>query len=690
MVAMLAKLGGGVPTGWVRSLPVLPLQIYLILLALAVLVPALLFSGYLLTRFSAQDREQYEQRLRYAAQDLAQNIDRDLESIKTTLKTLAVSRPLAAGDFAEFHRQANDALGGSGLTILVLDRNLQQLVNTGVPFGTALPKSGDPETALKVLESKQPQVSDLFVGRLTRRPAVDVHMPMMRNGEVRYILIMSFTPERALSLLQALRLPKGWTTTLSDGKGKVIARSELHEQFVNTALPAKLLARRRDPTVFATTNLEGAPVLRAAAPLKQADWFAAVTVPMAMADASTRGSVKLAVASGIGLLLLSVAIAVGIGHLLATPITGLAETARALGEDAPVKAMNSPIKEVNQVSEALYFASVELEDRAFTNAKLAAIVRSSQDAIVAFGLDRRIQAWNAGAERMFGYSPKEALGQLYTMLVPSERRDEADQLASRVQAGEPMLSLETERVRKDGTVFPAHITISPVTASDGRLLAFSALLIDISARKAMEKQRDLLSHELLHRVKNTFAVVQAIARQTFKSSGQELPVFLGRLNALAATHDVLTESNWEGGELGALARNQLASYLAGPAPAIALSGPVVTLPREMAVPMGLVLHELATNAGKYGALSQPGGSIEVTWSVEGLENGTQVNLKWRERGGPNLDGDPKREGFGTLLIEQSLPEAQIERRFERDGFICTIMLMLHSKAESEADKPNLS
>ena len=109
-----------------------------------------------------------------------------MESIKTTLKTLAVSRPLAIADFAEFHRQANEALGGSGLIILVLDRNLQQLVNTGVPFGTPLPKTGDAETALKVLESKQPQVSDLFVGRITRRPAVDVHMPMMRNGEVRY------------------------------------------------------------------------------------------------------------------------------------------------------------------------------------------------------------------------------------------------------------------------------------------------------------------------------------------------------------------------------------------------------------------------------------------------------------------------------------------------------------------------
>src|SRR5437868_5286011 len=112
MVAMLVKLGG-VSTEWFRSLPVLPLQIYLILLALAVLLPALLFSGYLLTRFAAQDREQYEQRLHYAAQDLAQNIDRDLESIKTTLKTLAVSRPLANADFAEFHRQANEALGGS-------------------------------------------------------------------------------------------------------------------------------------------------------------------------------------------------------------------------------------------------------------------------------------------------------------------------------------------------------------------------------------------------------------------------------------------------------------------------------------------------------------------------------------------------------------------------------------------------
>src|SRR6476646_1992247 len=100
--------------------------------------------------------------------------------------------------------------------------------------------------------------------------------------------------------------------------------------------------------------------------------------------------------------------------------------------------MPTPIKEVNEVSDALYFASVELENRAFTDARLAAIVRSSQDAIVGFGLDLRIQAWNAGAERMFGYTPQEAIGQLYTMLVPPERRDEAAQLTSRITAGEPM------------------------------------------------------------------------------------------------------------------------------------------------------------------------------------------------------------------------------------------------------------
>jgi len=680
LVALLAKLGGRVPAGWIGSVPILPLNVSLVLLALAVVFPALLFSAYLLTRFAGQDREQYEQRLRYAGQDLAQSIDRDLEGIKTTLRTLAVSRPLGSGDFADFHRLANEALAGSGLIILVLDRTLQQVVNTSVPFGTPLPKTDDPATASRVLKTKQPQVSDLFVGHVMGRPALNVHMPMMRNGEVRYILIMSLTPERVLGILQALQLPKGWITTLIDSNGKVIARSELHEKFVNTPLPAEILARWHDPAVFATKN-EGTTVLHTAAPLRQADWIAAVTVPMALAEASTRGSVQVALVSGFGLLLLSAAVAVVAGRFLAAPITSLTEAARAIGEGSPVKTVASPIKEVNEVSEALYFASVELEDRAFTDARLAAIVRSSQDAIVGFGLDLRIQSWNAGAERIFGYAPQEAVGQLYSMLIPPERGDEANQVTSRIRAGEPLVSLETERVRKDGTIFPAHVTISPVLSPSGKLLAFSALLIDISARKAMEKQRDLLSRELLHRVKNSFAVIQSIAGHTFKSDREDFQIFQGRLHALAAAHDVLTQNNWQGGELGALARSQLASYLAGPVPAVTLSGPVVMLPREMAVPMGLVLHELATNAAKYGALSWQGGSVEVTWSIEPVAAGNQVRLRWRERGGPPVSDVPKQEGFGTMLIEQSLPEAEVERQFERDGFICAIKLPLHGTPE---------
>jgi two-component system CheB/CheR fusion protein len=284
---------------------------------------------------------------------------------------------------------------------------------------------------------------------------------------------------------------------------------------------------------------------------------------------------------------------------------------------------------------------------------------------------------------MFGYTPQEAIGQLYTMLVAPERREEAAQLTSRIRAGEPMISIETERVRKDGTIFPAHVTISPVMSSDRKLLAFSALLIDISARRGVERQRDLLSHELLHRVKNTFAVIQSLAQRTFKSDRENLQVFVGRLHALAMAHDLLTQSNWEGSELGAVARNQLASYLTGPGAAVRLNGPAVMLPRDLAVSMALVLHELATNAAKHGALSRPGGSVEVTWSVEPAASETQLNLAWQERGGPSVDATPKREGFGTTLIEQSLREAQVERRFERDGFVCTIKLTLHGEHDSQ-------
>jgi two-component system CheB/CheR fusion protein len=202
---------------------------------------------------------------------------------------------------------------------------------------------------------------------------------------------------------------------------------------------------------------------------------------------------------------------------------------------------------------------------------------------------------------------------------------------------------------------------------------------DISDRKEWEARQRLMTRELAHRVKNSFAILQAILRSTLKttSNPQDFAAkFSGRLHSLAAAQDILTANDWKGAELGALARHLLSLYIADEGVRFAVSGPEVNLPAEYAVPFGLIFNELATNALKYGALSTPNGKIELSWHVENkINEGTRLSLTWRERGGPKINSLDGR-GFGSALIERSLAGAKVERHFDADGFICTIELTL--------------
>jgi two-component sensor histidine kinase len=202
-------------------------------------------------------------------------------------------------------------------------------------------------------------------------------------------------------------------------------------------------------------------------------------------------------------------------------------------------------------------------------------------------------------------------------------------------------------------------------------------------RRAEERQR-MLVDELSHRVKNTLATVAAIAKQTMERS-QGLAdfetAFLSRLRALAEAHDVLFRSNWSDADLGALLRAALAPFVRPDGPEVALNGPAVAIRPKAALTLSLVVHELAVNAAKYGAMSCPQGRIAVDWRLRpGPEGG--LALRWRERGGPPVS-PPERRGFGSTFIERSVAyeidgEARLD--FAPEGLVCEISFPLRAEA----------
>ena len=312
------------------------------------------------------------------------------------------------------------------------------------------------------------------------------------------------------------------------------------------------------------------------------------------------------------------------------------------------------------------------------SAHLAAIVSSSQDAIVSKTLDGRVRSWNAGATRLFGYEPEEMIGQPILKIIPPELHAEEEEILARLRRGERIEHFETQRVTKDGERVHVSLTVSPVHDKTGRIIGASKVARDITERKRAEEMQCLLMQELNHRVKNTLAIVQSIANQMARNSrspARFAEVFSGRIQALAHAHSLLTQSAWQGASMLPLIRDQL--LVDGVEDSrISFSGPSVQLEPQPALHLALVLHELGTNARKYGALSVPEGRLSIDWEVRS-DGGRQLLLWWKESGGPEVAA-PTERGFGTTLIERSLAAdgGDVSIRYRSQGLECDIMLPL--------------
>ncbi|MBO0716612.1 MAG: PAS domain-containing protein [Rhizobiales bacterium] len=228
------------------------------------------------------------------------------------------------------------------------------------------------------------------------------------------------------------------------------------------------------------------------------------------------------------------------------------------------------------------------------------------------------------------------------------------------------------------------VRLRPYRTVDDKIDGVVITFVDISERHKVEhalregeaRQRLLLG-ELTHRVRNILTVIQAIARHTLRSDqGNEELIgrFEGRLSALASAHTLMVESDWKGADLAELAQQQLAAYVPEKADRMLIEGDTVLLPADVATPFGLVLHELAVNAAKYGAFSNRTGKIVVTWNVARRSSAKTLHFEWKESGGPAVK-QPAPAGFGSALIESAIPGAQVKREF-RNGLVCTIDLPL--------------
>jgi two-component sensor histidine kinase len=534
-------MSGGI-WGRARATRAWSLQTHFLLFGAIVVLPLAALAAFLLYQLADRDRAQLEQRMAATAVGVAAHIDRDLGRRITVLQTLATSPSLSSEDFAAFHAQAGAVAQQDGTGIFLIDRSLQQILNTHVPFGTGLPAYGAPATAQRAFELKAPQISGFFIGRVTQRPAFDIDIPVIRKGEAQYVLAMGLEPSALQQILRSQEFPPEWIISVADTAGVVLARSHDQDKHVGTRLPDAVSGQRPGSASPAVT-LDGSTMLRATSSSALAGWQVAVNFPMATAAAALRTNMLLLGLWGAVAMVLTVVMAAWFSRIVARPIEMAAQAAAGLAQEHGVDLVRSHVIEANHLVAALHRTGLEVT-------------------------------------------------------------------------------------------------------------------------KAHEQQR-LLREELSHRVKNLLTVVIAMTMRTLSSehAKDERELLIRRLQALGRSHDLLTANRWEGASLAQIVEAELSEF----AGRIEAGGPDINLDARATQTITMILHELATNAVKYGALSSPHGRVTLAWSLE-REETPRFSLTWRESGGPPVR-PPERQGFGTSLLGSALREGTAHIEFRREGLV---------------------
>jgi len=305
-----------------------------------------------------------------------------------------------------------------------------------------------------------------------------------------------------------------------------------------------------------------------------------------------------------------------------------------------------------------------------------AIVNTVVDGIITIDDQGTIESLNPAAARIFGYNPDEIIGRNVKTLMPEFYGGSGRELHDDVRAGQGETNKfwrEVTGKRKDGSTVPVEIAVSD-TQLIGRSM-FTGVVRDITERKRAEEHQELLIAELDHRVKNILAQVAVVAtstRQASRSIDDFVQSLDGRIQSMAAAHTLLSKSGWQSVGFKSLVRNQLAPYATGAN--VTVSGAHVMLESAVIQAVARVLHELATNAAKYGALSSPEGRVFLTWERQSSGTATNLTIFWRERGGPPVP-PVVQPSYGTNLIRNLIPHelgGAVDLLFATAGVSCKI------------------
>jgi PAS domain S-box-containing protein len=653
----------------------------LVLLVLLVALPMMAATSLVIYHFAQTQIAAQRAAMVSGTRTLAAAVDGEIEKHIAIGKALATARSLENDDLATFYGRAVEAMKFvPDSWLLLVDRDGQQLINTSRPFGTPLPKISDLGPHIEAMESGRPAVANIFRGTVTPRPLASVHVPVLRDGKAIYNLIITMDPKSFLAILRAQQVPEGWLSGIIDRNGNFVARSRDHDKLVGTPASAgwRNASRQAKEGQFDNLSIEGVSLHSSFINSALSGWSVSLAATQNVVVAPLRRSLVLIVLTASTLIALGIALAWWAARRIATPMLALERAAGALLRAEHPQIGRTGVREIDQALAALEASTTALLERERQFHTLADSIpqlawMADSTGWIFWYNQRWFEYTGATLEETQGWGWRTA-----------PHPDHVDRVVVRIKhsfdTGEPWE--DTFPIRgADGEYRWFLSRALPIRDAEGKIVRWFGTNTDVSEQKQTEDRQRLLVNELNHRVKNTLAVIQSIASVTSRSAASAAAFsksFIARIIGIARTHDLLTESHWEGASLNAMLWNEMSPHQSDGAQRILLRGDYVRLAPKTAVALGMVLHEMTTNAAKYGALSVPDGRVEVTWAVAETEAIPLLRIEWTESGGPPVSV-PTHKGFGSRLIAQSFTRdlaGRAEMEYLPEGLRCVLEVPL--------------
>jgi PAS domain S-box-containing protein len=578
---------------------------------------------------------------------------------------LSHSSSLQRADLDDFEQQARETLAGMGDATLLLS------TPDGRPL-LSIPRVPDDSPLWRDRAGLAGQsiagaqfLSDVSADPATHEAHVSIVTPVLRDGAPIYEIALVLPSRQFQDLLVAQKLPGGWLSGVVDRNGNFIARIPEGPALAGRPASQEFRLARRTPNVIVShRSIEGVSVLSAYAPLPDG-WTVGV------AAASDRFSLG---PSAFLLMLplagLALAASLLLSFMSSRRLTQRMEELQAKAAQVSAGAFVAPapmgVREFDELAQAMARASRLLAERADRQGQTEEALRKSEEhfrvladslpqLVWTAGPDGRIDYANVGRER-YGAGGLKTLDWA-TLIHPEDRRATAETWLSASETGEPYQMEHRLLVTDKGYLWHLSRAI-PVLDGNGAVVRWYGTTTDINDQKLREENVTFLMTEVNHRSRNLLAVALAIARRTATSAGTAREFekkFSERLLGLIANQDLLIGRNWRGVPLDELVVAQVTLPPGKSDGRFSLDGPEILLNANAAQTLGLALRELFNNAASYGAFSNDGGSVAVSWRVDESGDKPMLDLTWRERDGPTVNPHQLR-GFGSVLIERMVAD----------------------------------